>query len=295
MSASTQAAPVPLPPSTSSTTSDAPTNSLENAPATSAAPTSTPEATSHPPSAEPITGLTPEQVLQELQKSGYVDELRRQMYDAFCSPPASAAAPAVASITSDGPSSVVPAGLAVVSNSIATAVPSSSGLAAPPLSSEAHAPLDPAAAASQLDIGTRPALLAFLAAPLRAHLERQHGTLRLAGMRDQTTTLMQLLESEPVDYPGRQQLGEATVYDLLLRHVVQASTGIEAGKGQGGTAGMLDRNGRFGNEAQARIRDTIAELMNPSAKVDDEDDDEDEEGEEGAQPEPTQRTTMDED
>uniref|UniRef100_V5E656 Uncharacterized protein n=2 Tax=Kalmanozyma brasiliensis (strain GHG001) TaxID=1365824 RepID=V5E656_KALBG len=96
---------------------------------------------------------------------------------------------------------------------------------------------------------------------------------------------MQLLESEPVDHPQRAELGEASVYDLLLRHVVMPPTA-----GEGGTAGMLDRNGRFGCEAQARINETIAELMHPTAKVDDEDDDEDEEG--GAQPESTR--TMDE-
>jgi len=70
-------------------------------------------------------------------------------------------------------------------------------------------------------------------------------------------------------------LGEATVYDLLTRHIVMPSTGASA------SSGILHKDGKLGKDMNQRIVDAIAEMTNPGMKDADEDeeDDDDEEAE----------------
>ncbi|CBQ70911.1 conserved hypothetical protein [Sporisorium reilianum SRZ2] len=235
------------------------------------------------PASEAITGLTPQQVLHELRNSGYIDQLRRQMFDAFTASSSSAVrggAAASGSAAAADAQAVASASQAAPSSSadpaIDASVPFTTAALPTPIDAAQPTPAVPTptpSATAPLDIGTKPSFLSFLATPLRHQLEQQHGNLRNADTRGQQDQLLQLLESEPVDHAHRDALGDATLYDLLKRHIVVSDGGT-------GTAGMLDREGgSVGSEAMARIEETIRELLHPSAK-DGEDEDEDEEEEE---------------
>ncbi|CDW98604.1 hypothetical protein [Sporisorium scitamineum] len=232
---------------------------------------------------EAITGLTPEQVLQELKNNGYVDQLRRQMFDAFTASSSTtvrSAAPSISTTATDvqvvapasqaAPSASTASAPTVSTTSTATdAAPSTPALSITPASTSTNPP--------PLDIGTKPSFLNFLSTPLRQQVEKEHGNLRDADTRGQQDLLLKLLESANVDHPHRDALGDATLYDLLVRHIVMA----DPVSGVSGTAGILDKQqGRVGKEAMAKITETINEMLHPSAKDaedEDEDDDEDEE------------------
>lgn len=306
-------------PATASPTADASTATAtapipsEVQPPTPTASTTTPPASDKPAThaegdlaqkpSEAITGLTPEQVLQELKKSGYVDQLRRQMFDAFTAASSvaagSGAAAASSGVTASGVAGAGPTSQADPSAALPTSTSVSS---VPAVSTAADAPLPSTPAASTstndptpLDIGTKPTFLAFLATPLRQQLEKEHGNLRNADARGQQDQLLKLLESEHVAHPQQNVLGDATLYDLLVRHIVVKD---DAARGAEGTAGMLDReSGSVGKEAWSRIGDVVDELVNPSAKDgedddDDDDDDEDDDDDDAEQAEMTQKVNV---
>ena len=237
------------------------------------------------PPSDNVTGLTPEQVLQELKKSGYVDQLRRQMFDAFTASAststasASAAAAAAADVFSSQaatsasthvPSYVTPMTNDAASPPTTTSVPSTTNHALPPSTAPTTTPAAAAAAAATpLNIAPKPAFLSFLSTPLRTAVENDHANLRSSDQRGQHDTLLKALESDPVAHPDREILGEATVYDLLVRHLV---SGQPAG---GATAGLLAREGRIGRDACARIAELIDDMAHPSSKEGEADDDDD--------------------
>lgn len=237
------------------------------------------------PSDAVVTGLTPEQVLQELKRSGYVDQLRRRMYDAFVATtvsgngvPSSTSAQAV-----DGGAqkSSIPPPLAS-----ATALASSVSVSAEALelkpsnlvanSTTVPPPMPnntPSASATTPDLDTKPRFLTYLSTLLTEHIVRDHSNLRMSDSRGQQDSLLKRLESDPVDHAHRDALGEATVYDLLVKHIVAADkqTGALA------TKAMLDaHNGWVGKEVTGRIREVIREMVHPSAKDGDEEDEEEE-------------------
>lgn len=234
-----------------------------------------------------ITGLKPEQVLQELKKSGYVDQLRRQMFDAFTAVQAPVPAPsqtttsqASAGTTSE-PISIAPTAITTTSHS---ATPSASTPQLDPSTVAAAAPATTGAtpsatSAPTLDLGSKPSFLSFLSVPLRHQVEEEHDNLRLLDPRGQQDKLLKLLESDPVDYPGRDSLGDATLYDLLIRHIVTPSPISNTA-----TQGMLGKEGQIGRDATGRIAHTIAEMLNPTRKEgeDGEEDDEDDDDEDDA-------------
>ncbi|TKY87678.1 hypothetical protein EX895_003259 [Sporisorium graminicola] len=296
LSATTSTAATGSPSTTPVARESQPANSITSTTSTSDNPRT--NARSHAPKQpdEKITGLTPEQVMQELKKSGYVDQLRRQMIDAFtASSSASSAttrnAPTSSSATAAGAQAATPASQSAPSASLTapttevSATASAAGASPPtptPAPTSAPSPTTTTTTLTPLDIGTKPAFLSFLSTPLRQQVERQHGNLRNADTRGQQDQLLKLLDSEPVEHPHRDALGDATLYDLLIRHIVTA----DAPTSSPGTGGMLDKTkGRVGTEAFAKIRETINEMLNPSAKDaeddeeedDDEDDDNDEE------------------
>lgn len=244
-------------------------------------------------SSDGVTGLTPEQVFQELKKSGYVDQLRRQMFDAFT---AASTPPKNNPATASSPTLTAPNGSqAAVSASTSASQPiaaptssdaSSSGNAgptsAPTSTAEASAPSAADAKAQSasgtqqtVDVGSKAAFLQFLAAPLRYHVEKEHDTLRFEDQRGQQNKLLKLLESDHVSYAGGAEHGDATLYDLLVRHIVAASpTSTSTATG---TAGMLAKDGTVGKEGYGRIADTINEMLHPAGKDGEEEDDDDDE------------------
>ncbi|SPO44580.1 uncharacterized protein PSANT_02265 [Moesziomyces antarcticus] len=234
-----------------------------------------------------VTGLTPEQVLQELRNSGYIDQLRRQMIEAFnatgpapARPPnaaSSSAAPQPASADAGKPDDVQPASISAAQSELASA-PIASTSTAPP-SSSMPAPSAaglPSASKTGLDLGSKAAFLATLSEPLKQQVEKEHHRLRFLAPREQQDKLLQLLESEPVAHPQRESHGEASLFDLLVRHIVADATAPDA------TAGVLSPNGRLGRQAAGRIAETIAELLHPASKdadeVDDDEEDADDDG-----------------
>ncbi|SNX83684.1 uncharacterized protein MEPE_02391 [Melanopsichium pennsylvanicum] len=255
-----------------------------------------------------VTGLTPDQVLQELKKSGYVDQLRRQMLDTFFT--ATPSAPPVPVISAPTPSTTLTASSMTSSTPInAQQSVSSATLSNPSLrdtaatahtltptafsqpalfSTHSTSSLEVATTHQNMNLGSKITFLQFLSGPLRKLVEQQHDSLRIEERRGQQNNLLKLLETEPVDYASRDTSGEASVYDLLIRHIVTSSTfsfsesTSKASDGHVGfTTGMLAKNGKFGTEMQKKITDTIKDLLNPTSKDDqderDDDDDDDDE------------------
>ncbi|GAC72303.1 hypothetical protein PANT_7d00038 [Moesziomyces antarcticus T-34] len=234
-----------------------------------------------PPSRQAVTGLTPEQVLQELRNSGYIDQLRRQMIEAFnAAGPASARPPNAASPSaavqpaSADPSksdSTQPTSISAVQAESASAPTISASTATASSSMPApSAAFLPSAPKAGMELGSKAAFLATLAEPLKQQVEKEHDRLRFLAPREQQDKLLQLLESEPVAHPQRESHGEASLFDLLVRHIVAGAAEPDA------TAGVLSPDGRLGKQAAGRIAETIAELLHPASKdADEADDDED--------------------
>lgn len=237
-------------------------------------------------SAEVVTGLTPDQVLQELKKSGYVDQLRRAMFEAFTAsaaaavpapalasaaktPHASASASQPATCGADSTPSIAASPASVVTPTIAS--PASTSLTSPATS----APPNPTpTSATPFDVSSKATFLTTLAKPLRHHVETEHDSLRFLDARGQQDKLLKLLESEAVDHAQREQEGEGTLYDWLVRHIV-----IGNGKETEGTAGLIGKEGKVGKEVWGRVEDVIRETLNPGAAEKDDDDGEEEEEE----------------
>ncbi|KAJ9478616.1 hypothetical protein PHBOTO_002119 [Pseudozyma hubeiensis] len=236
-----------------------------------------------------VTGLTPDQVMQELKENGYVDQLRRRMYDAFLA----------SEKPSTGPTAVAdPAHTTggVPGSSISTAAPSTTSTSTT-IDSQPTPTLTPSTADSQttatttsqanttsssLDIGTKPTFLARLSTLLSDHITSDHSNLRLLHPRDQQISLLNSLETNHVHHPNRNTFGDATIYELLVKHVVSTKDGMR----EEGTGGMLDRDqGWVGKEANRKVKEVIREMMaRASAKDGDEeegDEDEDEDEDEG--------------
>ena len=174
------------------------------------------------PTSEAVTGLTPEQVLQELKKSGYVDQLRRQMFDAFVAAgKPTAPTPAASSSASTEPTSGLangaPADAQVSSTASATPVtpittadatmtdvPSAS--AAPPSNQPTAQVSTQIAPNPSFDVSSKPAFLSSLSTPLRQQVEKEHDQLRFLDPRGQQDRLLKLLEFEPINHPLRETL-----------------------------------------------------------------------------------------
>lgn len=105
-------------------------------------------------------------------------------------------------------------------------------------------------------------------------METEHDSLRFLDARGQQDKLLKLLESEAVDHAQREQEGEGTLYDWLVRHIV-----IGNGKETEGTAGLIGKEGKVGKEVWGRVEDVIREMLNPGAAEKDDDDGEEEEEE----------------
>lgn len=242
-----------------------------------------------------LTGLTPDQVMQELKENGYVDQLRRRMYDAFlASEKASIGPTAVAGVahpTSVVSGSTVPSTAPSTNNSSApidsqprpTLIPS---IAAPPITTTTS---QATTSSSPLDIGTKPSFLTHLSILLSDHITSDHSNLRLLLPREQQNSLLNSLDSATVHHPQRNTIGDATIYELLVRHVV---AGKDAMIGEEGTGGMLDKDeGWVGKEANGRVKQVIREMMarasmkgeddEEEGDEDEDSDEEDEDGEEG--------------
>ncbi|SPO25230.1 uncharacterized protein UTRI_02656_B [Ustilago trichophora] len=256
--------------------------------------TATVNATQDPQKAisEPITGLTPQQVFQELQKCGYIDQLRRQMFDAFnASPAPKSQAAIVATVSKAAPANSDAQG--ALSTAQQSSVGSVSGVSSTqstnsittastlePTPTLATAPATDSTSASDpkitLDIGNKTSFLNYLSSgPLRYQVEKEHDSLRLDDARGQQSKLLKLLESENVDYPGAVEEGDATLYDLLVRHIVTDKHVV-----QGGTQGLLSRDGSLGRDVLRRIGETVGEMMKPDGKDDEAEDEEDDEDDE---------------
>lgn len=238
-----------------------------------------------PPSIPPqtlpaATGLTPDQVFQEFKKSGFLDQLRRQMFDAYVSsalpashPPAAPSSSAsVPSIPAESPvnatDTVAPAAdPPTISTSSEAPLPGPQ----PPTLATAHTATPAANAQPPSALSSKQALTSYLDTILRPQLEKEHDRLRFQDPRNQLDTLLKFLDSDPV--AAAQHGGqEATLYEQLTAHVAKDAPNPQ----EAATKGMLNKEGRVGKEVSQRIAELITDLRNPGAKAgDDDEDDED--------------------
>ncbi|KAJ1602664.1 hypothetical protein NDA14_007880 [Ustilago hordei] len=275
---------------TSSAPAPAPVQPTSATPAAVSTETQATETTPKPTSPETIKGLTPNQIVEELKKSGYFDSLRRQLFEAFTAPPApvqSAAQPAPAVAPSASPSqpetryqnnaqtqSSLPSTSATIH-----AVPinaTDAAATAKPAATEAPQPSNAETSSTPaMNIGSKSAFTSFLATPLRHQVEKEHDRLRFLDPRGQQDNLLKLLESDPVDYPQRETLGEGTIYDLLI-HSLLTSRGTGNGSG---TNSILTAEGKLGKQMRQKIGEVVAEMSKAKDDAEDEEEDDEEDGE----------------
>ncbi|KAJ1028235.1 hypothetical protein NDA13_003679 [Ustilago tritici] len=275
---------------TPSAPAPAPVQLTSATPAAVSTETQSTETTPKPTSPETIKGLTPDQIVEELKKSGYFDSLRRQLFEAFTAPPASAQsaappAPAVAPSTSPSQPETRYQNNAQTQSSLPStsatthAVPinaTDAAVTAKPAATEAPQPGNAETSSTPaMNIGSKSAFTSFLATPLRHQVEKEHDRLRFLDPRGQQDDLLKLLESDPVDYPQRETLGQGTIYDLLI-HSLLTSRGTGNGSG---TNRILTAEGKLGKEMRQKIGEIVAEMSKAKDDAEDEEEDDEEDGE----------------
>lgn len=243
------------------------------------------------------TGLTPEQVFQEIKKSGFLDQLRRQMFDAYVSsvaPAAPSVEPTSPPVSDTATRALNDAAHTPLPGADSTKMPSDTSTPAtatridasattfPPPASQGRAPTD--GTHTHLDLGSKQALTTFLDTVLRPQLEKEHDRLRFQDARNQLDTLLKFLDSDPVAPPATNANDpQATLYEQLTAHIAKSAPPDQTST----TKGMLHKQGRLGMQVSARIAELVADLGQPETQTvnedndNDDDDDDDDDNDEG--------------
>ncbi|PWY99079.1 hypothetical protein BCV70DRAFT_123632 [Testicularia cyperi] len=250
-----------------------------------------------------VTGVSPEKILEEFKKSGYFDQLRRQMFDAFVAAQgipsnavnaksgtdsqASATATSASASQSDpsrssqhisaseqpSPNAPVTSANTVASN-LTEAPPAFGANSAPAMTVPGNGIVSNQAAG----LGDKRSFLNTLDGVIRQRLEQDRTNLRFLDQRNQLDNLLKYLDSDPAfsstGTASADDGGTGTLFELLTSHIVKSAKDPNQN-----TSGLLSRDGRIGLETNAKIKALVADLVNPTRKATDgaEEDEEDEE------------------